>query len=295
MINPYDLMQAQCQLALLQAALVRYPALWYKTAQKSVLRDQSGQFASESSKRVARITGSPPSARVRTLKTGGFPTVNQFEEAVLTPITTAAGSSRYFTTEIDNQKYFLKRRDSSLFKDAAAKEELATEISKVMGIEKYVIPSKYVEIKRRDYSASPFVEGENLFEVDTPLTELINEKEITKLGLFDYVIANGDRNEGNFHITKEGLKLADHEATFSNMSDFDGELADAFRGISAKIKKEDIQAVVASEKDILAAIPKIVKDPDLVEMYSQVVESRLDTLKAIASSPDIGKAINTLM
>ncbi len=290
MFNPYQLAQLQHQLVLLQAALVRYPAPWFKKAAKVVLRDESGQFASESSKVVK---GTPPSVRIR--KVGGFPPIAQFEEATLTPLKTSAGSSKYYTTDIEGQKYFLKRRDNAFFEDAAVKEELSTEISKVMGIEKYVIPSKHVEIKRRDYSVSPFVEGENLFEVDTPLTELLNEKEITKLGLFDFVIANGDRNEGNFYVTKDGLKLADHEATFSSLGAFEGELADAFRDLGGKVSKDDIQSVISKEHEILGAIPKIVIDEDLIKIYTRTVQGRLDALKMIASSPDIGKAISQMM
>jgi len=292
MLNPYDLIQAQCQLALLQAALVRYPAPWYKKAQRVVLRDESGQFASEASK---RITAPRPSAKARTPRGFAFPSVGQFEEATLTPLKTTAGSSRYYTTEIDNQKYFLKRRDNAFFEDAAIKEELSTEISRVMGINDYVIPAKHLEIKRRDYSVSPFVEGENLFEVDTPLTGLLNEKEITKLGLFDFVIANGDRNEGNFYITKQGLKLADHEATFSSLAGFEGELADAFRNIGSKISREDIQSVIDKEDKILEAITKTVKDDDLVALYTRTVKGRLDALKVVASSPDIGQAVSQMM
>jgi len=291
MLNPYNLTQAQCQLVLLQAALVRYSAPWLKNA-KVVLRDESGHFASQS---TPKVSGAPPSARVRTTSGVDFPEAGRFQDAELSPLKTTAGSSNYFTTEIEGKKYFLKRRNSSSFSDAAKKEELATEIAKEMGIEKYIIPSKHVEIKRRDYSVSPFTEGENLFEVDQTIPELLNDKEITKLGLFDYVIANGDRNEGNLYVTKQGLKLADHEATFSSMGDFEGELADAFRNISGKIAKEDIQAVIDKEEAILATVSKTVEDEDLAKLYTRTVKARLATLKTIVASPDTGKAINQLM
>jgi hypothetical protein len=290
MLNPYDLVQAQCQLALLQAALVRYSAPWLKNA-KVVLRDESGQFASQTRK----ATGSPPSIRVRTGGATDFPLAERFQDAEMAVLKTSAGSSNYSTTEIDGKKYFLKRRNNSSFADAAAKEELATEVAKIMGIEKHVIPSKRMKIKGRDYSVSPFTEGENLFETDKTVSDLLTEKEITKLGLFDFVIANGDRNEGNLYVTQQGLKLADHEATFTSLGDFEGELADAFRDQKNKITKQDIQSVVDKQDKLLKAIEATVEDKDLAKMYTKTVRGRLGTLQAIADSPDIGKAIDHLM
>jgi hypothetical protein len=282
MLNSYDLIQARCQLALLQAALVRYPAPWLKSA-KVVLRDESGHFASQTTKKVS---GSPPSTKVRTGDTVEFPHPDRFRDAELTPLKTSAGSSSYFTADVDGQKYFLKRRNSSFFADSAAKEELATEVAKVMEIEKHVIPSKRVRIKGRDYSASPFTEGENLFETDKTVSELLSEKEITKLGLFDYVIANG---------TKEGLKLADHEATFTGLADFEGELADAFRAQAGKVTKQDIQSVLDKEDKLLKAIETTIEDEELAKVYARTVRGRLGALQTIANSPDIGKAINLMM
>ena len=282
MLNRYLIAQLQVEFALLiQAAqLIRTPAPWLKNA-RTVLRDESGHFASEGGKaRKVSVVTKPGVFQ--------FPSVEDFKKAELTRVTTSAGSSQYATCEIKGNKYFLKQRRGG-FSDVAVKEELSTKISQILGVDEHIIPAQRVNIKYKEYTASPFIKGENLLEVDKPIREALDDKSVIKLSLYEYAIANGDLNEGNFILTKKGMKIADHEATFSSLGTFEGPLADAFQEVAPKVTKADLDAVTSKEAEILKVIKDTVEDEDLVQMYSRTVKQRMGTLKDIAQSGNIDK------
>lgn len=52
-------------------------------------------------------------------------------------------------------------------------------------------------------------------DFNTHLAQLHSSGELDKLGLMDFVLGNTDRNEMNFMMTPEGLKLIDHEFAFN--------------------------------------------------------------------------------
>jgi hypothetical protein len=286
MINPY--LVARLQIGLIQAAqFIRTPAPWLKNA-KMVLRDESGHFASEGGKANRKVTV------VTKPKAFQFPGVEDFQNAELTALKTSAGSSQYATCEIKGQKYFLKRR-TGVFQDGAVKEELSTKISQILGVSDRIIPAKQVKIGFKEYTVSPFVEGENLLEVDKPIRELLDDKSVIKLSLYEYAIANGDLNEGNFQITKKGLMIGDHEATFSSMGDFEGPLAEAFEEVASKVSKADLDAVIKKEPDILAAISDLVEDEGLAVACRRTISQRMNVLKKISTSEDIGESVRQII
>lgn len=278
---------AQTQLALLEAsALLKYAAPWRKVA-KSVLRNEAGQFASEG-KALGRATG-------KVSQTFEFASPEAFINANVTRIETKAGSSRFATCEIEGQKYFLKSRTGESGEIAAQQEELCSKIATTLGLGDYVIPAKKVKVQYKTYTASPHLENDTIFfEQDKTLRELIGDDGVKKIGLFDLLIGNGDRNGGNIFIGgKKGALFFDHEATFSRFPVFEGEVAEEFLEIADKVTKKDIEAILSKEQDILKAIAEV-PDQDAAKRYTQAVKNNLEILRDIAQSKDIAKEFRSL-
>lgn len=152
-----------------------------------------------------------------------------FENAELTEFKPGTGTSKFFKTEIENQEYFVKEigKESMPHLELGMGEHgeiLSQGIGKILGLENYLVPTTSFLKDGKKYVASPMLEGEPLFatrkkkftigKASDQLNNLLGDEDIKKIAVFDFLIKNTDRHTGNMFVTKEGLKLIDHELSF---------------------------------------------------------------------------------
>lgn len=200
------------------------------------------------------------------------------------------GSKAVFKPQDGEPKEPLRRNISPGF--STEREVGAWEVAKIVGMEDMVAP--VVERTMGDWHGAliGFQEGQVALNLSSD-ERYDGERNLARAAIFDYVIGNEDRHQGNWLIGKDGgLRLIDHNLAFPDKGQYGVSAAhDLFNRILLKAEWKKITDPKA--KNPVDAAKPFVKNRDgilkalrgagLPESAIQGVAERIDSLKDVRS------------
>jgi hypothetical protein len=233
-----------------------------------------------------------------------MPSEKEFQKARLDLMTVETGSSVFYRTNIDGEKYFLKKIvRSNALEDSASREEVASKLAALMGLSNKVMPVKKVTIKDTEYIASPYLRPAK--DIGTKslrdgIKESFTQEELSKSMLFDYLVSNYDRHIGNLFWSEDGIKLIDHEYSLRSTTHYGSEITQRFMGelsdyademlrnkTPVKINKEDIEFVLNNKLAILDLINEGLASPKAQEDAIKTIEKNMQRLEQLFKGESI--------
>lgn len=195
------------------------------------------------------------------------------------------GISQTFTVQLKDGTTAVWKPDSGAGEESHQKEVGAWEVAQIVGNSDMAAPTVTRTIGRNIGSLQLMEPGTTAYNLDYD-TDKLNHDQIERAAIFDYVIANGDRHDGNWMVDGNNIHLIDHNLAFAyGQSSHLVDIAQNYE--SSHTTVSSFAAMAKPYIDNRDEIMSTLKQVGLDDRRVRQVGERIDELKGFKSWSDL--------